>query len=101
MRSHKYIFGVAAIAKGEILVTYSNNLKQELLNFAPKKSRYGTKLVLLIHEFSHNLQTVSKSPKLTSSWLPIFQMWNNSSYQNPKSKIQFPHKLKSYASLKT
>jgi len=67
MHCHKYVFGDAAIAKGEILVTYRNELKQESLNFAPKKSRYGTKLVLLIHESSHNLQTVSKSPKLTSS----------------------------------
>jgi hypothetical protein len=67
MYCDKYILGGAAVAKGEILVTYSNKLKQESLNSAPTKSRYGTKVVLLIHESSHNLQTVSKSPKLTSS----------------------------------
>jgi len=65
---HKYVSGDAAICeRGNFMVTYRNKLKQESLNLAPKKSRYGTKLVLLIHESSHNLQTVSKSPKLTSS----------------------------------
>jgi hypothetical protein len=58
---------------------------------------------LLIHESSHNLQTVSKSPKLTSSWLPIFkcEIIRHTKIQNPSTKIQFPQKLKSYASLKT
>jgi len=45
---------------------------------------------VLIHESSHNF---TKSPRV-QSWLrvmtPYFQMWNNSSYQNPKSKIQDP-----------
>jgi hypothetical protein len=81
---------IAAIAKWEILVPYRNKLKQESLNFAPKKSRYGTKLVLLVHESSQNLRTVSKSPKVHFLMTPYFQMWNNSSYQNPKSKYQDP-----------
>jgi hypothetical protein len=89
MHCHKYVFGDAAIAKGEIFVTYRNELKQESLNFAPKKSRYGTKLVLLIHESSHNLQTVSKSPKLTSSWLPIFkcEIIHHTKIPNPRSNF--------------
>jgi hypothetical protein len=66
-----------------------NKLKQESLNLAPKKSRYGTKLVLLIHESSHNLQTVSKSPKLTSSWLPIFkcEIIRHTKIQVPRSNF--------------
>jgi hypothetical protein len=38
MHCHKYILGDAAVAEGEFLVTYSNKLKQESLNFATKKN---------------------------------------------------------------
>jgi hypothetical protein len=83
------------------MVTYRNKLKQESLNLAPKKSRYGTKTSLVNSRIFSRFTNTLKESKVDFLMTPYFQMWNNSSYQIQVPRSNFPHKLNSYASLKT
>jgi hypothetical protein len=83
------------------MVTYRNKLKQESLNLAPKKSRYGTKTSLVNSRIFSRFTNSLKESKVDFLMTPYFQMWNNSSYQIQVPRSNFPHELNSYASLKT